>query len=121
MEIAPGVRRIGDGTVNAYLIEDAGSVTIVDAGLPGYWHALPGELRAMGRALGDVRAVLLTHGHSDHIGFADRARRDAGIGVRVHELDAALARGEAPNPAKGLGPVRPGPFVAFFVLALRNG
>jgi glyoxylase-like metal-dependent hydrolase (beta-lactamase superfamily II) len=121
MEIAPGVRRVGGGTVNAYLIEDAGTVTIIDAGLPGYWHALPGELTAMGRTLGDVRAVLLTHGHSDHIGFAERARRDAGIGVRVHELDAALARGEAPNPARGMGPIRPRPLVAFFVLAVRNG
>ena len=34
--------------------------------------------------------------------------------VQVHELDAALARGEVPNPAKGAGtPTRPGPILGF--------
>ena len=35
----------------------------------------------MGRTLADVRAVVLTHGHSDHIGFAERARREQGVPV----------------------------------------
>lgn len=121
MEIARSIRRLGDGVVNAYLVEEAGSVTIVDAGLPGYWRSLPDELAAMGRTLRDVRAVLLTHGHSDHIGFAEQARRDRGIGIRVHELDAALARGEVPNPAKGLGPIRVRPLLSFLLLGLRLG
>ena len=58
----------------------------------------------MGRTLDDVRAVVLTHGHSDHIGYAERARTERGLPVSVHELDAALARGEVKNPAKGGGP-----------------
>jgi len=44
VEIAPGIRRIGPGLANVYLFEEAGAVTIVDAGMPGYWHALPAEL-----------------------------------------------------------------------------
>lgn len=31
MEIAPGIRRIGSGMVNTYLVDAAGEVTIVDA------------------------------------------------------------------------------------------
>lgn len=72
MEIAPGIRRIGDGLVNVYLLEEAGAVTIIDAGAPGYWKDPPDELAAMGRSLEDVRALLLTHAHSDHVGFAER-------------------------------------------------
>ena len=106
MKIAPGIRRIGSGMVNSYLVEEAGAVTIIDAGAPGYWGDLPRELAAMGRTLADVRAVVLTHGHSDHIGFAERIRRERGVPIQVHELDAALARGEVPNPAKGMGPAR---------------
>ncbi len=121
MEIRPGVRRIGAGVVNAYLVEEAGAVTIIDAGMPGYWGDLPAELAAMGRSLADVRAVLLTHGHSDHIGFAERMRRERGVGVRVHELDAALARGEVPNPARGTGPVRPIALLRFMVFATTHG
>jgi glyoxylase-like metal-dependent hydrolase (beta-lactamase superfamily II) len=74
----------------------------------------------MDRTIDDVRAVLLTHGHSDHIGFAERARR-AGIPLSVHELDAALARSEVPNPARGLGPVSLLPLLRFLVFSARKG
>ena len=93
MEIAPGIHRLGEGLVNVYLLEEAGEVTIVDAGAPGYWKSLPAELAAMGRSLDDVRALVLTHAHSDHIGFAERIRRKRGVPVSVHPDDAALARG----------------------------
>jgi len=52
-------------------------------------------------------------------GFAERARR-AGVGIRVHELDAALARSEVPNPSKRLGPVRLMPVLRFLAFAARH-
>jgi glyoxylase-like metal-dependent hydrolase (beta-lactamase superfamily II) len=123
MQIAPGIHRIGDRSwVNSYLLEDAGEVTIIDAGLPGYYRDIPRELALMGRTVDDVRALVLTHGHSDHIGFAERLRRNRRVPVSVHEADAALARGEVPNPAKGLGPTRLGPLLGFlWFSALRGG
>jgi glyoxylase-like metal-dependent hydrolase (beta-lactamase superfamily II) len=107
--------------VNSYLVEDGGDVTIVDAGAPAYWGQLPAELAAIGRSLDDVRSVVLTHGHNDHIGFAERIRSERGTPIRVHELDAALARGEVPNPAKGLGPTRIRPLLEFILFSLRHG
>jgi len=121
MRIRDGLHRLGNGTINVYLLADGTDVTIIDAGVPGYWGDLPGELAAMGRTLGDVRALVLTHGHSDHIGFAERARRERGMPVSVHELDAALARGEVPNPAKGMGPVRLRPLLSFIVYGALHG
>src|SRR3954468_12542179 len=121
MEIGPGIRRLGKGLVNSYLVETGGEVTIVDAGAPSYWGDLPRELAAMGRSLGDVRAVVLTHGHSDHIGFAERIRRERATPILVHELDAALARGEVPNPSKGLGPVKIAPLVEFLIFSPTHG
>lgn len=121
MEIGPGIRRIGNGIVNSYLVESAGEVTIVDAGAPSYWGDLPAELAAMGRTLADVRSVVLTHGHTDHIGFAERIRSERGTPVLVHELDAALARGEVPNPAKGLGPFKVGPLFGFLAYSMTHG
>lgn len=121
MEIVPRIRRLGgDSIVNSYLVEDGGEITIVDAGLSGLWSELPSELHAMGRTLDDVRSIVLTHGHSDHIGFAERGRTERGWPVRVHELDAALARGEIPNPAK-TGPMRPLPLLRFLWWAGRHG
>ncbi len=121
MEIGPRIRRVGGASIiNAYLVEDGGEVTIVDAGLSRLWNDLPGELAAMGRTLDDVRSIVLTHGHSDHIGFAERGRAERGWPVRVHDLDAALARGEVPNPAKG-GPVRPLPLLGFLWWSIGHG
>jgi glyoxylase-like metal-dependent hydrolase (beta-lactamase superfamily II) len=121
VKITDGIHRLGPGLVNVYLVEEAGAITIVDAGMPGDWSDLLSELAAMGRSLDDVRALVLTHGHSDHIGFAERARRERGWTPRVHELDAALARGEVPNPAKGGGPIKPLPLLRFILLGLRRG
>jgi glyoxylase-like metal-dependent hydrolase (beta-lactamase superfamily II) len=122
MKIAPGIHRIGDQSmVNSYLLEDAGEVTIIDAGLSGYYRAIPGELAAMGRTVADVRALLLTHGHSDHIGFAERLRRERQVPVSVHEADAALARGEVPNPAKGFGPTKLRPLLGFLWFGALHG
>ena len=121
MRIRDGLHRLGNGTINVYLLADGTDVTIIDAGVPSYWGDLPGELAAMARTLADVRALVLTHGHSDHIGFAERARRERGMPVSVHELDAALARGEVPNPAKGMGPVRLGPLISFIVYGALHG
>jgi glyoxylase-like metal-dependent hydrolase (beta-lactamase superfamily II) len=121
MKLATSLHRLGSSLVNSYLVEDGGQVTIVDAGLPGYWKDLPRELAAMGRSLDDVRAVVLTHGDTDHIGFAERLRTERGIPVYVHELDAARARGEVKKPTTGWGPIRIRPLLGFLAYTGRKG
>lgn len=121
MEIAPGIRRLGTGMVNVYLIEEAGAITIVDAGLPGYFGDLLAELTAMGRAIEDVRAVLLTHAHTDHIGFAERIRRERDVPIHIHEADAALARGEVKQQNEGGGKTRILPTLSFLAFGVRKG
>lgn len=121
MEITNGIRRIGSTKVNVYLVEDAGGITVIDAGLPGYWTDLTRELGAIGRSLDDVRAVILTHAHDDHIGFAERARRERGLPIRVHADDAGRARGEPVPKNEGGGSVRPWPVITFLAFGIRRG
>ena len=121
MKIAQGIHRIGPGLINSYLVEEAGEITLIDTGAPGYWNELPKELSAMGRSLADVRAVVLTHAHIDHVGLAERIRRERGVGVRVHELDAGLARGEAKAKNQKMLGISPIPLLRFIAFALANG
>lgn len=88
--VAPGVHLIADPVVNFYLVEDDEGVTAIDAGLPGDWKHLLEGLRAIGRE-GQLRAVVLTHGHVDHVGFAERARRELNAHVFVPEGEQELA------------------------------
>jgi glyoxylase-like metal-dependent hydrolase (beta-lactamase superfamily II) len=109
MRLAPGLHQIGSDIVNVYLIGDGAGVTIVDAGLPGHWRELDHELTQLGRSIDEVRGIVLTHGDSDHIGFAEWLRQGNGIVVHVHELDAARARGEISKPNTGWDPLRCAP------------
>jgi len=91
-EVAPGVHRVGNAYVNCYLIEDGNQLTLVDAGLPGFRAQLDAYLRSRGRSVKDIAAVILTHGHGDHVGMADGVRLDAPAPVYVHAADAHMAR-----------------------------
>jgi glyoxylase-like metal-dependent hydrolase (beta-lactamase superfamily II) len=88
--VADGVVRLGTELVNWYLVEEGSRVTIVDAGAPAYRPQLDRGLALLGRSTGDVAAIVLTHGHSDHIGFAEPARTELGVPVHVHRDDEQL-------------------------------
>jgi glyoxylase-like metal-dependent hydrolase (beta-lactamase superfamily II) len=96
VQVAKGIHRETLGIVNWYLVEEGGRVALVDAGTPADWKLLRSALASLGRTLDDVDAVLLTHAHSDHTGFAERARTEAGASVFVHEADASRAKGAKP-------------------------
>jgi glyoxylase-like metal-dependent hydrolase (beta-lactamase superfamily II) len=122
-QIADGVYRCGTGLVNWYLVDDGGRTTIVDCGAPGYWSQLDPALDAIGRSRDDVAAVVLTHTHSDHVGFAERLRSEAGTPVYVPEADAEAVRtGKPPPRERGLVPYLRHPFAWKMVSHLaRNG
>jgi glyoxylase-like metal-dependent hydrolase (beta-lactamase superfamily II) len=91
-DVANGVHRIGENYVNWYVLEEGGRLTVVDAGLPAHWNSLLSALSALGRSRDDVEAVILTHAHFDHVGFAEKARTELGVPVYVHENDAPLTK-----------------------------
>lgn len=124
MQVADGIHRLTQGVVNFYLVEDGGRLTVVDAGTPGDWDELVRAVAALGRSLDDLETVLLTHAHSDHTGFAERARTDAHAVVRIHAADEDMARtGAAPkNQASAARYVmRPEAYRTLFGLMRRKG
>ncbi|HEY0390396.1 MAG TPA: MBL fold metallo-hydrolase [Solirubrobacterales bacterium] len=90
--LAEGVHGVEDAYVNWYLVEEDGEVTVVDTGHPRSWRLLAEALRTIGRVPSDVSAVVLTHGHFDHMGFARRAHRELSVPVYIHAEDAGVAK-----------------------------
>jgi glyoxylase-like metal-dependent hydrolase (beta-lactamase superfamily II) len=120
MELSTGLRRIGNDIIAVHLIVTDEGLTLIDAGLTGHYADLHRELKAIGRSLSDIRGVVLTHGDTDHTGFAERLRSELGIPVYVGAGDAARARGEKP-PATPKEKRRLGPMIGFFAYAMRKG
>jgi glyoxylase-like metal-dependent hydrolase (beta-lactamase superfamily II) len=79
------------GFVNAYLVREDDGFTLVDTTLPRG----AGELIAAARlAGGDIKRIVLTHGHSDHVGSLDALKDALGVEVYMPELDARIHAGE---------------------------
>jgi glyoxylase-like metal-dependent hydrolase (beta-lactamase superfamily II) len=91
LDLAPGVHRIEHAYTNCYVIADDEGVTLVDAGFPSTGQAVIDCLTAIGRHTGDIKALLLTHGHFDHVGFARGLHQSLGVPVWVHPDDRRLA------------------------------
>jgi glyoxylase-like metal-dependent hydrolase (beta-lactamase superfamily II) len=122
-QVAPGVHRLGSSLVNFYLVEEDGRYTLVDAGLPGAFEQLPALMERLGGDLHDIDAVVLTHGHSDHIGIAERVRTEAQARVHIHGADAQLARTAASTRGAGsvLGDMWRPSALRFVAHLTRNG
>lgn len=120
-EVAPGVFRLGNRTVNWWAVATPDGVTLVDAGLRRHFGQLEGLLQTLERPLEDVKAVVLTHADVDHIGVAENLRRK-GVTIYIHESDAAAAGGNLrPLPKEALlNAWRPRAFIGAYEYA-RDG
>ncbi|MEA2445394.1 MAG: hypothetical protein QOJ12_2686, partial [Thermoleophilales bacterium] len=92
--------------VNWYLVEDGERLMAVDAGLTASWDEFERWIHARGRKLSDLDAVVLTHAHVDHFGFAARAQQQAGARIYAHHDEAPLVRHPI-RPRKAERPVLP--------------
>ena len=92
--VADGVYRLHLGFVSAYLIETDDGLVLVDSGDAGRGDRIARMVAALGRTVGQIDTILVTHHHPDHIGsLADLSRR-AEAAVYVHVADAPFVRGE---------------------------
>ena len=78
------------GPSNVYVIEeDGGGLALFDAGIGTREgrDALLSGFRALGRSLGEVRRIFVSHGHIDHYGYARAAQEESGAPVYAHRRD----------------------------------
>lgn len=91
-EVGQGVYRFGDGHVNWYVVEEAGALTVVDGGMPDHWPGLVHWLEQRGKTWSNVEAIVLTHGHVDHMGITRRLEEATRLPVHIHPDDDAKAK-----------------------------
>ena len=91
MEVAPDVHAMRLIGVNAFLIS-GDELTLVDAGHRGSGVILRRQLAVIGRQLSDIRRIVCTHGHPDHIGGVQEIARASGAEVLMHSADMERLR-----------------------------
>jgi glyoxylase-like metal-dependent hydrolase (beta-lactamase superfamily II) len=85
-----------------YALAVPGGLGLIDTGWDSEesWAALTAGLAAIGAELADVRGVLVTHLHPDHLGLAGRVRAESDAWIAMHPADAVLV--EARNRQNGI-------------------
>ena len=84
------------GMANAFLIEGDDGLTLIDAGYPGKEAAVFGAIRGLGRSPDQLKHLIFTHGHPDHIGSAAAIVRETGARTYMHPLDIPMAESGGP-------------------------
>ncbi len=86
MEVAADVHALRLIGVNAFLIM-GDELTLIDAGHRGSGVMLRRQLGALGRQMTDIKRIVCTHGHPDHIGGVQEVARASGATVLMHPAD----------------------------------
>lgn len=102
-QIVPGVYSIALGMVNAFLIEDDG-LTLIDTGNRSDAPRILQAVTELGKRSSDIRHILITHSHADHVGSLAALQRETDAPVFMHSLDAAFVQA-----GKIMTPLTPAP------------
>ncbi|MDX2227189.1 MAG: MBL fold metallo-hydrolase [Verrucomicrobiae bacterium] len=79
-----------------HLLVEGREAILIDTGLVGETLLLQGKLGVLGLGPGDVKAILLTHGHLDHAGNLAAIKRLTGARVYGHREEVAHVEGRYP-------------------------
>lgn len=79
-----------------HVLVDAGGAVLLDTGFPGDGKRIRQVMQQAGVGPRDVRAILLTHGHIDHVGCLAELKAWTGAPVYAHALERAHIDGVYP-------------------------
>jgi len=110
-QIIPGVHYItGLPVGRVYVIEDPDGVTIVDASVAGQTNRILAQIKELGKEPKDVKRILLTHAHPDHVGSLPELKAATGAQLITHTLERPVVEGKIAIPRREPNP--PGAFTA---------
>src|SRR6201998_752725 len=104
--VIKGVHIIPMGVANAFLVEGADGLALIDTGFARKEAAVFETIRGLSRSPRELKHLILTHGHPDHIGSAAAIVRETGARTYMHPFDIPQAETGGPfrpmTPAPGL-------------------
>lgn len=96
MDILPGIHQIRGRMVNCFLVVNEDGTILIDTGLPGYSSKITDYIEnELNRSPQDIKTIVITHNHFDHIGSLSKIKEISGAKVAVHPTDADYIRGKA--------------------------
>jgi glyoxylase-like metal-dependent hydrolase (beta-lactamase superfamily II) len=106
-EVADGVVFLRTMMVNVFIVRSGESWVLVDCGLRGYADAIRRAAEAYVGGSRPPHAIVLTHGHFDHVGSLDALLESWDVPVFAHPLEAPYLTGGSsyppPDPLVGRG------------------
>jgi glyoxylase-like metal-dependent hydrolase (beta-lactamase superfamily II) len=83
----------------AYLVSGRSGLALIDTGWPTEqaWTTLCASITQTGHDITDLKYMLVTHAHSDHLGLAARVREASGALVGMHPAERATLRRSDPR------------------------
>jgi glyoxylase-like metal-dependent hydrolase (beta-lactamase superfamily II) len=76
--------------INLYLVQLTDGYLLIDCGMdtPESYAALEAGLSGAGVDWRDIRTIVLTHMHPDHVGMSTRIREQTGASILMHQVEA---------------------------------
>ncbi|GAA4042329.1 MBL fold metallo-hydrolase [Streptomyces shaanxiensis] len=93
-QVADGTYLVHGSNTNWVILTEGDAVTLIDTGYPGDRAKLLASLSEVGSTPEAVKAVLITHAHTDHLGNAEYLRDTYGTPIYLHEAEVPHARRE---------------------------
>ncbi len=100
--LQPDLAYLRTGLANVVFVGRPGDWVLIDAGFPGYRNTIRRAAEARFGAGARPRAILLTHGHVDHVGALPRLAEDWDVPVFAHVDEHPFLNGGRSYP-----PARP--------------
>lgn len=97
MEIIPGIHQIRGRVANCFLVDDV-ELMLIDTGMPGNSTKITEYMeQTLKRKPQDIKTIVITHQHMDHVGSLSKMKEITGAKVAIHHADADYIRGKKPH------------------------
>jgi len=96
-EVIPGLYQVRTRGSRAYIVVDE-FLTLIDTGSPGSGPRILRAVRELGRSPEEIRQIIITHAHLDHVGGLPELQRELPAKTGVHLVEAPVVSSPDPLP-----------------------